>query len=86
MKICTKCVTPETAETNKFGGDGVCSVCIQIDNKAKINWDERKEDLNNLIAKYKNQNSYDCIIPFSGGKILYSLCIILLKIIILDPS
>lgn len=68
MKICTKCVTPETAETNKFGGDGVCSVCIQIDNKAKINWDERKEDLNNLIAKYKNQNSYDCIIPFSGGK------------------
>lgn len=68
MKICTKCVIPETAETNKFGSDGVCSVCVQIDDKGKINWIEKKRELDELISKYKNQGGYDCIIPFSGGK------------------
>jgi N-acetyl sugar amidotransferase len=68
MKICTKCVTPETAETNKFGPKGVCSVCTQIDDKGKIDWIERKKELDELIANYKNHGSYDCIIPFSGGK------------------
>lgn len=68
MKICTKCVIPETAETNKFGSDGVCSVCVQIENKGKINWIEKKRELDELISKYKNQGEYDCIIPFSGGK------------------
>ena len=70
MKSCTKCVIPETAETNKFGPDGVCSVCIQIHDKEKINWIERKKELDELITNYKNQGSYDCIIPFSGGKTL----------------
>ena len=68
MKICTKCIIPETAETNKFGSDGVCSVCVQIENKGKINWTEKKRELDELISKYKNQGEYDCIIPFSGGK------------------
>lgn len=77
MKICTKCVIPETAETNKFGSNGVCSVCVQIEDKGKINWTEKKRELDELISKYKNQGQYDCIIPFSGGKILYLLYIIL---------
>jgi len=68
MKICTKCVIPETAETNKFGSNGVCSVCVQIEDKGKINWTEKKRELDELISKYKNQGQYDCIIPFSGGK------------------
>jgi N-acetyl sugar amidotransferase len=68
MKSCTKCVTPETAETNKFGPEGVCSVCVQIHDKGKINWIERKKELDELILNCKNQGSYDCIIPFSGGK------------------
>lgn len=68
MKICTKCVIPETAETNKFSSNGVCSVCVQIEDKGKINWIEKKRELDELISKYKNQGQYDCIIPFSGGK------------------
>lgn len=69
MKTCTKCVIPETAESNKFDFNGTCSVCKQIDyKKKKINWTQRKKDLDKLINKYKNQSEYDCIIPFSGGK------------------
>ena len=68
MKFCNKCVTPETAETNIFGKDGVCSVCNQIDTKSKINWEERYKDLDNIIRNYKDKFEYDCIVPFSGGK------------------
>lgn len=35
MKTCTKCVIPETAESNKFDFNGTCSVCKQIDYKKK---------------------------------------------------
>ena len=68
MKICKSCVTPETAETNKFDSDGVCSVCTQIDAKKEIDWVKRKKELGELINQYRNQSGYDCIIPFSGGK------------------
>ena len=33
MKICSKCVTPETAESLKFDTNGACSVCAQINFK-----------------------------------------------------
>lgn len=42
MKVCTRCVTPETAETLSFNDHGVCSVCIQIDYKREaVDWEER---------------------------------------------
>ena len=41
MKYCTKCVIPETAETHEFNEKNVCSVCNQIENKNKIDWNER---------------------------------------------
>ena len=68
MKYCTKCVIPETAETHEFSDKNVCSVCHQIEDKKKINWDERQNDLDQLILEYKDKYDYDCIVPFSGGK------------------
>lgn len=69
MKFCTKCVTPETAESLKFDNLGACSVCSQIKYKQKVvNWPERGIELDSIISKYKNKYEYDCILPFSGGK------------------
>lgn len=69
MKFCSKCVIPETAETHSFSSDGSCSVCNQIDiKKSKIDWDNRKLKLEELLKNYRGKYSYDCIIPFSGGK------------------
>ena len=68
MKFCNKCVIPETAETNTFNDSGTCSVCTQIEVKSRINWEDRTEDLDILIDKYKGKSDYDCIVPFSGGK------------------
>jgi N-acetyl sugar amidotransferase len=69
MKICSKCVTPETAESLIFDENNTCSACKQISFKnEKVDWAGRKVQFENLIAKHKNKFDYDCIVPFSGGK------------------
>ncbi len=69
MRYCTRCVLPETHDTIMFDEEGVCSVCRQIEYKdEKIDWEERRKMLDNLITQYKDKGEYDCIIPFSGGK------------------
>ncbi len=69
MRHCTKCTYPETQDTLMFDEQGVCSVCRQIEYRDdKINWTARREDLERLLAQYRDKGQYDCIIPFSGGK------------------
>ena len=69
MKVCTKCITPETHDSISFDGDGVCSVCRQVERKhTEIDWAERRKMLDGIIEQYRGRGVYDCIVPFSGGK------------------
>jgi N-acetyl sugar amidotransferase len=69
LRICSRCMTPETHETVTFDEEGVCNVCRQHEHKkTAIDWNARKADLDTLVAEYKGKNAYDCIVPFSGGK------------------
>lgn len=69
MRYCSRCVMPETAETLTFDAEGVCSVCRQIEvQKAGIDWAERGRELDRLIAEFRGNHDYDCIVPLSGGK------------------
>jgi hypothetical protein len=36
--------------------------------KAELNWQERLEQLDALVAEYRGRYRYDCLVPFSGGK------------------
>ena len=37
--------------------------------KNKINWDDRKVELEEICNKFRSKtNDYDCIVPWSGGK------------------
>ena len=84
IKFCVRCVmsnqkpnsTPEfkhkltnkksTLEIDEYG---VCSACRVAESKEKINWVDREEQLLKLLDKYrKNDGSYDCLVPGSGGK------------------
>tara|TARA_Y100000994_G_scaffold224761_2_gene206670 strand:+ start:8099 stop:9376 length:1278 start_codon:yes stop_codon:yes gene_type:complete len=49
--------------------DDICSACI-INNqhKVKIDWDVRKNQLDELLNNLKSSKTYDIIIPASGGK------------------
>ena len=77
MKRCTKCVIPETHETIAYDDKGICNICRQLEFKqTKINWEEKKKDLDDLVSQYKGKFDYDCIVPYSGGKIVHGLFII----------
>ena len=43
--------------------------CLNAEEKEKINWKERENQLIKLLDKYRSKDgSYDCIVPGSGGK------------------
>jgi len=63
-----------TAKSRKatihFDADGVCDACRYAEKKQNaINWDEREHELRDLCDRHrKNDGSYDCLVPGSGGK------------------
>ncbi len=68
MKKCKSCLLPETYETIEFQDNG-CNICQGSSfKKDSIDWDERKVKLDKLINKHRGKYTYDCIVPFSGGK------------------
>ena len=69
LKKCTKCQLPETYETIEFDKDGACNICEGIKYKTEnIDWKKRKLLLDKIIEDNRGKYSYDCVIPFSGGK------------------
>tara|TARA_B100001250_G_scaffold400469_1_gene411063 strand:+ start:90 stop:1214 length:1125 start_codon:yes stop_codon:yes gene_type:complete len=50
--------------------NGIYSACINYDNRQEIDWHQRKNELLELLKRYKNNNekNWDCIVPVSGGK------------------
>ena len=50
--------------------EGVCDACLQNEIKNnQINWEDREEELLKILEKHrKNDGSYDCLVPGSGGK------------------
>lgn len=84
VKFCTKCVMsnqrPASAVefkhtidskkvTMQFDENGVCDACRTAEIKDNINWGMREEELIKLLDKHrKNDGSYDCLVPGSGGK------------------
>jgi N-acetyl sugar amidotransferase len=84
VQFCTKCVmsnqrptssvefkhTKESKKTTmNFDEDGVCDACRIGEIKDNIDWGMREEELVKLLDKHrKNDGSYDCLVPGSGGK------------------
>lgn len=84
VKFCRRCVIsnqrPSSAAEHehtrdskksviRFDSDGVCDACQQAEIKSLVDWDAREQELLELCEKYrKNDGSYDCIVPGSGGK------------------
>lgn len=55
--------------TLNIGSDGVCDACKFAEEKENIDWKKREKELLKLLEKYrKNDGSYDCVVPGSGGK------------------
>ena len=84
VKFCRRCVIsnqrPNSAvefshtkeskkQTIHFDEQGVCDACRVVEKKKKIDWLEREKELIGLCDRFrKNDGSYDCLVPGSGGK------------------
>ena len=55
--------------TLNIDSEGVCDACRVAEEKHKIDWKKREEELVKLLDKHRSKDgSYDCIVPGSGGK------------------
>ncbi len=70
LKYCLRCCTPETRADIVFDEMGICNMCVSAEHKMRINWKKREEEFVKILedAKRKSPNTYDCIVPISGGK------------------
>ena len=71
LQYCVRCVYPASAAAPlAFDEDGVCTGCRVNDQKQRIDWDDRAEELEELVDEYRvrDGSNYDCLIPVSGGK------------------
>jgi len=84
VKYCTKCTMSNQRPSSErefsskkdakkriieFDQEGVCSACRHNENKDLINWDDREEQLSELCDRHRrNDGTFDCIVPGSGGK------------------
>ena len=49
--------------------DGVCDACKFAETKININWEARKQELEEVLVNHRKTNGeYDVLVPGSGGK------------------
>ena len=67
--VCKSCLMPSTRPRITFDKNGVCNSCNYKKNKKIINWKNREKEFLKICDQYRSKDgSYDCVIPWSGGK------------------
>jgi N-acetyl sugar amidotransferase len=68
MKYCNNCLIPEI-RPDQFLINGTCNACLSFENKKNINWNDKKKKFLQIISNLNlKKDSWNCIIPSSGGK------------------
>lgn len=69
VTYCRKCIMPDTRPRIVFDEAGICNACRNAEDKKRIDWDLRREEFLELAGRYRSKDgSWDCIVPWSGGK------------------
>ncbi len=72
LKICRKCILPETFPGIKFNDQGVCKYCLKEEATSKKISDKKadyRERLDRLVNEVKDKAPvYDTVLAYSGGK------------------
>lgn len=70
MKYCIHCLQTDTRPNTFFTPEGVCPACDYFERLQHVDWQERYEILQDLLAEFprKPGQHFDCIIGVSGGK------------------
>ncbi len=69
LRWCSNCLAMSTRPRITFDRRGWCNACIWSEKKKTLDWEARQKELEYLLDKHrKNDGSFDCLIPVSGGK------------------
>lgn len=70
IRYCNSCLLPSTKPDLYFDPNGVCAACLSYIARNEVDWEKRKSEFVDLVAKVnsKNKSNWDCIVPVSGGK------------------
>ena len=69
VRYCRQCLMPDTRPRVVFDESGVCNACLNAATKAEIDWDGRRAEFLEIVEQHRARDgSYDCIVPWSGGK------------------
>ncbi len=75
ISFCKTCIMPDSRPRISINNEGICNACTNSVLKKNINWKEREKEFFELVEKIKkkkknkNENQfYDCVVPWSGGK------------------
>ncbi|MGV8056593.1 MAG: N-acetyl sugar amidotransferase [Smithellaceae bacterium] len=66
---CKKCLMPNSRPRIVFDDKNVCNACRNAESKQEIDWEARKKEFFDLVEPYRSKDgSWDCVVPWSGGK------------------
>ena len=66
---CSNCLNMSTRPRIQFDDRGWCNACQWAEIKQKMDWAPRKQELEDLLNKYRSKTGgFDCLVPVSGGK------------------
>lgn len=67
---CKKCLMPNSRPRIEFDSNGICNACKYAEIKHEhVDWNERREEFLRILDSYRSKaGSWDCIVPWSGGK------------------
>lgn len=69
LTYCTRCVMPSTKPDLHLNEQGVCNACVAYEQRKEVDWDARRSELLQLLKRYRRDGeTWDCIVPVSGGK------------------
>ena len=68
FRVCKKCLLPNTKPDLLFNENGICSACYRFDERPTIDWEEREKKFIEIVNSVKDHDSWNCVIPVSGGK------------------
>ena len=66
---CQSCLNMSTRPRIEFNEHGVCNACQWRDEKPNVDWNSRENELRDLLSWSRERcETFDCIVPVSGGK------------------
>ena len=70
MRICTRCLLPESFPSIRFNDEGVCNHCLEFKNRdpRRTEKEQYRKRFESIVHETRSRSGYHCLSAYSGGK------------------